>query len=89
MLTCLPLSLLAGPVPASLGKASSLLYLTLNNNKLSGSLDQYAAALAANNVTSRLLGLDLANNQLTGPIPAGLQKAGMLNPDLRASSARG
>jgi hypothetical protein len=81
--------LFAGPVPASLGKASSLLYLTLKNNKLSGSLDQYAAALAANNVTSRLLGLDLANNQLTGPIPTGLAKAGLLNPNLVAQAARG
>lgn len=81
--------LFAGPLPANLAKAPGLFYLSVSNNSLIGGLEPFATALAANNDTSRLFGLDASNNRLTGPIPNGLEKLGMLNPDFTIDAARG
>lgn len=78
-----------GPVPPSLARAPSLMYLSLAFNALSGSLKPFADALAANAAASSLLVLDVSNNKLTGAVPAGLAAAPMLDPNTRAVGRQG
>lgn len=71
-------------MPPGLAQIPSLLYMRLDNNQLSGSLEPFADALAQANGTSSLLILDLSSNQLTGAIPAGLAAAPLLDPSTAA-----
>jgi hypothetical protein len=79
----------AGEVPESLGRVPSLLFIRLDNNGLTGSLKPYADALARNAAESSLLVLDVSNNQLDGPIPAGLAAAPMMDPTTVANTRQG
>ncbi len=76
-----------GPLPASLSKASSLLYLVLDGNALSGSIPPLPRALTFLNLTDNQLsgslpslpasmgGFEAGLNRLTGTIPQEVSKA--------------
>ena len=57
---------LSGPIPASLGNLSNLLWLNLRGNELSGPIPSSLGNL------SNLIGLMLDRNALSGPIPSSL-----------------
>ena len=54
-----------GAIPAEFGRMPHLRRLVLNNNKLSGGLDDFSAALPAHN---KLQWLDIAHNQFSGTL---------------------
>eukprot|EP00775_Hariotina_reticulata_P012359 gene12359-12494_t len=88
---------LTGTLPPALASLHNLGVLRLGNNKLSGSLTEFAAvlkdpvelsaaALAAGQPRakgySNIFDLNLADNQLTGPVPEQLAYLGVFNPNI-------
>ena len=63
---------LSGPLPSSLGRLSSLEWLTLGSNELSGPLPSWLGDL------SNLKGLSLNRNALSGPLPSSLGRLSSL-----------
>jgi hypothetical protein len=66
-------------VPAALASLTSLAFLDMSHNQLSGDLRAFAAALGAHNT---LLQVNLSFNRLRGEIPAQLQHLAAVRPVL-------
>ena len=68
----LPANLLAGQLPAGLGRLGRLEILSLRENELTGPVPRWLGHLP------RLRSIDLGSNALTGPVPAALERLGSL-----------
>mmetsp|Transcript_8557 Transcript_8557/g.24553 ORF Transcript_8557/g.24553 Transcript_8557/m.24553 type:complete len:656 (-) Transcript_8557:202-2169(-) len=66
---------LEGPLPAELAKIPELWALNLTDNQITGTMENFVAALPANN---EFVQFEAAFNKLTGPLPEDASKFAML-----------